>query len=317
MRAVILAGGLGTRLRPYTTILPKPLVPVGDRPILEHILRQLAAAGVDHIDLCVSHLGELIQVYFSQSKALPGGARARLALGGRAARDGGRAARRARPRRDVHRDERRRADDARLRAPWSTFTTERPAPRSRSPTHAKRVAHRPRRDRSRRDGLRDRLPREAERWPTTSAWASTSTRRGARPPPPRGSVQVPRAGAAAPRGRRAGGGVPERRRLVRHRHPDEYERAVAGRPGPAGCVPASVTAGQRRRARGALTAALVQRALQRLEHAHDTQAGLRRRRPACVPSRIASTKCAHSVRSGSSFDSRGLQMSPERVMYSP
>ncbi len=41
MRAVILAGGLGTRLRPYTTILPKPLVPVGDRPILEHILRRL------------------------------------------------------------------------------------------------------------------------------------------------------------------------------------------------------------------------------------------------------------------------------------
>ncbi len=73
MRAVILAGGLGTRLRPYTTVLPKPLVPVGDRPILEHILRQLGAAGVDHVDLCVSHLGELIQVYFSQSHAVPDG----------------------------------------------------------------------------------------------------------------------------------------------------------------------------------------------------------------------------------------------------
>lgn len=73
MRAVILAGGLGTRLRPYTTIIPKPLVPIGDRPILEHILRQLAAAGVDHVDLCVSHLGELIQVYFSQSHAVPDG----------------------------------------------------------------------------------------------------------------------------------------------------------------------------------------------------------------------------------------------------
>jgi NDP-sugar pyrophosphorylase family protein len=71
MRAVILAGGLGTRLRPYTTIIPKPLVPVGERPILEHILLQLADAGVDHVDLCVSHLGELIQVYFSQSQALP------------------------------------------------------------------------------------------------------------------------------------------------------------------------------------------------------------------------------------------------------
>ncbi len=43
MRAVILAGGLGMRLRPYTTILPKPLLPVGERPILEIILNQLAA----------------------------------------------------------------------------------------------------------------------------------------------------------------------------------------------------------------------------------------------------------------------------------
>jgi NDP-sugar pyrophosphorylase family protein len=71
MRAVILAGGLGTRLRPYTTILPKPLVPVGDRPILEHILLQLANAGVKQVDLCVSHLGELIQLYFSQTHTLP------------------------------------------------------------------------------------------------------------------------------------------------------------------------------------------------------------------------------------------------------
>src|SRR5512144_554337 len=71
MRAVVLAGGLGTRLRPYTTVLPKPLVPVGDRPILEHILRQLHASGVRVVDLCVGHLGELIQVYFSQSNSLP------------------------------------------------------------------------------------------------------------------------------------------------------------------------------------------------------------------------------------------------------
>jgi NDP-mannose synthase len=71
MRAVILAGGLGTRLRPYTTILPKPLVPVGDRPILEHILRRLHTCGVREVDLCVGHLGELIQVYFTQSDSLP------------------------------------------------------------------------------------------------------------------------------------------------------------------------------------------------------------------------------------------------------
>ena len=70
MRAVILAGGLGTRLRPYTTVIPKPLVPVGDRPILEHILHALNRAGVGHIDLCVSHLGELIEVYLAHA-ALP------------------------------------------------------------------------------------------------------------------------------------------------------------------------------------------------------------------------------------------------------
>jgi NDP-mannose synthase len=71
MRAVILAGGLGTRLRPYTTILPKPLVPVGERPILEHILHRLHACGVREVEMCVGHLGELIQVYFTQADALP------------------------------------------------------------------------------------------------------------------------------------------------------------------------------------------------------------------------------------------------------
>jgi NDP-sugar pyrophosphorylase family protein len=66
MRAVILAGGLGTRLRPYTTVIPKPLVPVGDRPVLEHIMRSLYDNGVREVDLCVSHLGELIRLYLSQ-----------------------------------------------------------------------------------------------------------------------------------------------------------------------------------------------------------------------------------------------------------
>lgn len=59
------------RLRPYTTILPKPLVPVGDRPILELILRQLYRSGVREVDLCVGHLGELIQVYFTQATTMP------------------------------------------------------------------------------------------------------------------------------------------------------------------------------------------------------------------------------------------------------
>jgi NDP-mannose synthase len=64
VRAVILAGGKGTRLAPYTTILPKPLVPIGERPILELLIRQLCRAGFRTIDLSVGHLGGLIKSYF-------------------------------------------------------------------------------------------------------------------------------------------------------------------------------------------------------------------------------------------------------------
>lgn len=71
MRAAVLAGGFGTRLRPYTTVLPKPLVPVGDRPILELILAWLARSGVTRVDVCIGHLGELIQTYFSQAGTIP------------------------------------------------------------------------------------------------------------------------------------------------------------------------------------------------------------------------------------------------------
>jgi NDP-sugar pyrophosphorylase family protein len=62
--AIILAGGKGTRLKPYTIAIPKPLVPVGDKPILEIILQQLKENGFDNIIITVNHLAELIQAYF-------------------------------------------------------------------------------------------------------------------------------------------------------------------------------------------------------------------------------------------------------------
>ena len=64
MKAVILAGGKGTRLRPYTTVFPKPLMPIGDKPILEIIVRQLKARGFKEIIMMVGHLGELIMAFF-------------------------------------------------------------------------------------------------------------------------------------------------------------------------------------------------------------------------------------------------------------
>jgi NDP-mannose synthase len=63
MHAVILAGGKGTRLRPYTTVLPKPLMPIGDMPVLEVVLRQLKGQGFDRVTLAVSYLAELIEAY--------------------------------------------------------------------------------------------------------------------------------------------------------------------------------------------------------------------------------------------------------------
>ncbi|HKI92154.1 MAG TPA: sugar phosphate nucleotidyltransferase, partial [Gaiellaceae bacterium] len=53
VRAVIFAGGLGTRLAPYTSVLPKPLLPVGGRPILDILLAQLEARGFTEVTLCV------------------------------------------------------------------------------------------------------------------------------------------------------------------------------------------------------------------------------------------------------------------------
>lgn len=70
MQALILAGGRGTRLHPYTTVLPKPLMPVGDYPILEIILRQLKTAGVTDIILAVGYLSQLLQAFFQNGERL-------------------------------------------------------------------------------------------------------------------------------------------------------------------------------------------------------------------------------------------------------
>lgn len=63
-RAVILAGGKGTRLRPYTVVLPKPLMPIGEYPILEVIIRQLKQHGFSHITMAVNHQAEIIKAFF-------------------------------------------------------------------------------------------------------------------------------------------------------------------------------------------------------------------------------------------------------------
>lgn len=64
LQAVILAGGKGTRLKPYTTNFPKPLMPVGDKPILEIILHKLKNNGITDIIFSTGHLEELIRAYF-------------------------------------------------------------------------------------------------------------------------------------------------------------------------------------------------------------------------------------------------------------
>jgi NDP-sugar pyrophosphorylase family protein len=70
MKAIILAGGKGARLRPYTTVLPKPLMPIGDMPILEIMLRQMKAAGVNEAVLTVGHLASLMRAFFQDGKQL-------------------------------------------------------------------------------------------------------------------------------------------------------------------------------------------------------------------------------------------------------
>jgi len=70
MKAIVLAGGKGTRLAPYTKVLPKPLMPIGDMPILEIILRQMQRAGIDDVVLTVGHLASLLQAFFQDGQNL-------------------------------------------------------------------------------------------------------------------------------------------------------------------------------------------------------------------------------------------------------
>jgi NDP-sugar pyrophosphorylase family protein len=63
-RAVVLAGGQGLRLRPYTVVLPKPLMPIGEFPVLEVIIKQLARQGFGHVTLAVNHQAEIIKAFF-------------------------------------------------------------------------------------------------------------------------------------------------------------------------------------------------------------------------------------------------------------
>jgi len=68
MKAIILAGGLGTRLQPYTTFIPKPMLPLGEKPLLEHLIGWVKKNGVKDIVLCVSYLRKTIEDYFEDGK---------------------------------------------------------------------------------------------------------------------------------------------------------------------------------------------------------------------------------------------------------
>lgn len=65
MQAIILAGGKGTRLKPYTTVIPKPLMPLGEQPILEIILKQLKKSGITKVYLAVGYMPQLFEAIFA------------------------------------------------------------------------------------------------------------------------------------------------------------------------------------------------------------------------------------------------------------
>lgn len=68
MKVAIMAGGLGSRLKPMTLAIPKPLIPIGEKPILEILIRSLKKQGFDDIVLCVGYKSELIKAYFGDGR---------------------------------------------------------------------------------------------------------------------------------------------------------------------------------------------------------------------------------------------------------
>ena len=70
MKAVVLAGGKGTRLAPYTRVFPKPMMPIGDKAILEILLLQMKHAGIDDVILTVGHLAGLMRAFFQDGSQL-------------------------------------------------------------------------------------------------------------------------------------------------------------------------------------------------------------------------------------------------------
>ena len=69
LRAVVMAGGLGSRLRPLTEEVPKPMLPVGDKPLLEHIVDQLKQAGIRQVNVATHYKSEVIAEHFKNGEA--------------------------------------------------------------------------------------------------------------------------------------------------------------------------------------------------------------------------------------------------------
>lgn len=70
MQTIVFAGGLGTRLRPFTYEIPKVMIPVREKPFLEYLLKLLKKNGLDKIVLCIGYLGKQIENYFENGKSL-------------------------------------------------------------------------------------------------------------------------------------------------------------------------------------------------------------------------------------------------------